>query len=77
MTSKKAIRSHYNKILKDPELRNTHFEASGALGNEHEGRSLMERMETDRHNQKVRMAVRNESPDEKLRRLKENGKIVL
>jgi hypothetical protein len=78
MTSKKSIRDHYNKILRDPEQRVKHFTSSGALGDEKEGRDAFSRAEVSNQNLRARIATMNrEDENERLNELKRKGKIEI
>lgn len=76
----KAIKQHYNQILKDPEERERHFAPSGALGSEKEGREPGRLLDITIHNQEAReslMADSNKVVDDRLEQLKRAGKIKL
>jgi len=78
--SKKAIKQYYNRILKDKKRRCQHFSASGALGNEREGRELGRRVVIDALNIETRhkLHVNNdEVAEDQLERLRSGKKITL
>lgn len=73
--NRKKIKAHYNKRLKNPSKRKKHFEASGALGNESEGRQRTDLIHVRYHNDSLENI--KTSPEYKLKELKEKGKITL
>jgi len=80
MVNKKAVKQHYNKILKDPKRREQHFSKGGALGSEKEGRTPVDQMFVDMQNSEAQNNLRHSHSAEvekKLSQLKEGGKITL
>jgi len=78
--SKKAIKQHYNQILKDRGHRAQHFTASGALGSEREGRELGRQIVINAHNTEARHALHTDNDnviDDRLEQLKSGKKITL
>lgn len=81
MSKGKAIKQHYNAILKDKEARKHHFSQSGALGDEKEGRDALSNLNVALHNQSVRQVVDfkdiNKEASEKVEELKSGKKIII
>ena len=79
MSQKKAIKQHYNKILKDGDKRKQHFSKGGALGSEREGRTREDRIHAEHHNESAerRLGPDHENPDKLVEKLKEGKKITL
>jgi len=77
---KKAIKQHYNRILKDKERREKHFGASGALGSEKEGRERGRMLEISAHNLEAKEKLQEGNTkvvDKQLEALKRGKKITL